>query len=200
MSTRFVLVRHATCAQIDSTLLGRAIDAPLDAHGRAQALTLAARLRELDPVLVEASPRLRTLETAQPIAHAVRCELRVSSALDELDFGRWAGQTFASLEADPTWQRWNAVRGSARTPAGETIAAVQVRVLRRIGELARAYDGGSTIVLVTHAEVIRAVLLHLRAMPADKFHRIEVGPASTTFVHATASGLRVDTPDERVAA
>ncbi|HKU79567.1 MAG TPA: histidine phosphatase family protein [Rhodanobacteraceae bacterium] len=189
--TRFLMVRHATCAHIEDTLLGRALDAPLDARGERQAQALAARLRREAPLRVECSPRRRTLQTAAAIAQHARCDVRVAPALDEMDFGRWAGLTFAQLEGDGDWQRWNEHRDLARTPAGVGIRTLQRSVNRYLAALAETC-AGATLVLVTHAEIIRSLVLHCLAAPANDYTRFAIDPASVTRFSVDAEGVHVD--------
>lgn len=168
---------------MDSVLFGRTVDAPLDAHGVRQARQLAARLRWLSPdsTLIEASPRLRTRQTAAAIAGQLARPVCIRQELDEIDFGRWAGQSFSELARDPDWQRWNEHRGVHGTPSGDSIAAVQSRVLRHLEDLCVSFTGG-TIVLVTHAEIVRTLLLHFLGIPVGDFQRIRVEPASLSFL------------------
>ena len=199
MTTRLVLVRHATCASTEHVLLGRAIDAPLDARGEAQARAVAGRLAQESPDVLQASPRRRTRQTAQAIAERTGGTVADAAALDEVDFGAWCGQSFEQLEADDRWRDWNARRGSARTPAGEDMAGVLARVLPHVQALADAFAGG-LLVLVTHAEVIRAVVLHHLGMPADEFHRIAIAPASLTTLRFGGTAWEVERVNEQVAA
>jgi broad specificity phosphatase PhoE len=192
------MVRHATCAHIDDTLLGRTLDAPLDARGERQARALAERLRDEAPLRVESSPRLRTLQTARAIAGGARCDVEVAAALDELDFGHWAGRSFAQLESENDWQRWNRERDHARTPAGIDIRAVQRNIARHLAALAATF-AGATLVLVTHAEIIRSLVLHCLHAPARDYARFAVAPASITCLTSDADGLHLGTVNEVVA-
>ena len=181
MSARFVLVRHGSCALTPEVLLGRAVDAPLAPAGQAEAQAAAGRLRGLPVRRVDSSPRLRTRQTAAAIAAACGARVQVSAELDELDFGRWAGQRFADLEADPDWRHWNAERGTATTPAGDSMAAAHARALGWMR--AQGGSGGDGIhVLVTHAEVIRALLLSAMGLSFSDWHRVEVAPGSSSRV------------------
>jgi broad specificity phosphatase PhoE len=179
MTTRFLLVRHATCALTDRILLGRSLDPPLDTRGRAQARGLARQLRGETPAWIESSPRKRTRQTAHTIAAAMRREVHIAPDLDELDFGLWAGRSFADLEREPEWRLWNRERGSARTPAGVTIAAEQTLLVQHLGKLAHAYPDAS-VMLVTHAEVIRALLMHALHAPVDHWALYQIPAASVT--------------------
>lgn len=197
MRTRFLLVRHATCARSDEILFGRALDVALDAKGRLQARTVAARLGCESPLRVESSPRLRTLQTARAIAAAAQCDLQVAPALDELDFGHWAGRTFAELEHDYGWRRWNLDRDHARTPAGIGIRGVQRSIGGYLASLARTC-AGATLVLVTHAEIIRSLVLRCMGAPACDYPRIAIEPASVTRISVDARGARLEMANERV--
>lgn len=195
--TKLLMVRHATCEHIEDTLLGRALDAPLDERGQQQAHALAECLADEAPLRVECSPRRRTLETARAIADGAHCSLATADALDELDFGRWGGHSFAQLRHDRAWQRWNFDRGHARTPAGDSVAAVQQRVGEYLAALAQGYPN-ATLVLVTHAEVIRSIVLQGLGLPPREYPRVTVDPASITRLSADAGGIHVEAVNEPV--
>ncbi|HEX7369409.1 MAG TPA: histidine phosphatase family protein [Rhodanobacteraceae bacterium] len=195
MKTRLLMVRHATCAHIDDTLLGRAVDAPLDAHGKQQVRALAARLRDEAPSRIECSPRRRTLQTACAIAAATGCDMQVTAALDELDFGEWAGHTFAQLEQDQRWCAWNHDRDHARTPAGIDIQTVQSRLDQYLAALSEAC-AGATLVLVTHAEIIRSIVLRCLGASANDYPRVVIDPASITQLWSDAKGMHLQSINE----
>lgn len=191
MTNQFVLVRHATCKHMDEILLGRTIDAPLVELGLEEAEAAARALRFDDGILVVASPRRRAQQTAAAIAATAHTEIITSFDIDELDFGHWSGRTFRELDHDPSWRLWNEQRGTAATPAGERIRDVQARVVRHLHRLRQAFPG-RPMVLVTHAEVIRAVLLHWLDAPIDGYQRLAISPASMTRVSIGDWGLRID--------
>jgi probable phosphoglycerate mutase len=116
--------------------------------------------------------------------------------IDELDFGHWSGQTFDELARDPDWRRWNERRDSAATPAGERIRDVQARVLRHLHRLREAFPG-RPMILVTHAEVIRAALLYWLQAPVDAYRRLAISPASISRVRLSEWGPRIDAINQR---
>jgi broad specificity phosphatase PhoE len=182
---------------MDELLFGRSIDPPLDENGERQALATAERLaRESDP-LIEASPRQRTLQTARAIAALTHAEVVTTNDLDEVDFGRWGGQPFFALAHDPQWHEWNAYRETATTPAGDSIPRIQARVARHLHRLLAAFPT-RTIVLVTHAEIIRSTLLWVLRMPASAYDRIEVSPSSISTLLWRNGSFTVSTINERV--
>ncbi|WP_144295358.1 histidine phosphatase family protein [Rhodoligotrophos appendicifer] len=178
----FLLVRHAAHDDVGSVLTGRSPGVGLGEIGEAQALRLGSRLvgRKLDAVL--ASPQLRTRETAEIIATLAGApEVVICEALDEIDFGTWSGRSFEDLKQDPAWEQWNAARSLTRTPAGESMLDVQSRMLRQMEQL--RHDALSqTVVLVTHADVIKAALCFCLGMTLDAWPRLEISPASISTI------------------
>ncbi|MFT8244344.1 histidine phosphatase family protein [Roseomonas sp. BN140053] len=194
MATTLFLVRHAAHDRVHDTLTGRTPGVSLGAAGRAQAEWLAERLGREAVEAVLCSPLERAHETAAPIAARLGLEAVVDPGLLEIDFGAWTGMRFDALATDAGWRHWNAARGSARPPAGrtpgESMAEAQRRALDAV-ERARAAHAEAGVVLVSHADVIRAVLLAVLGMPLDAFHRIEVSPASVSVVSAWEGGARL---------
>ena len=194
-----VLVRNATCPLMNSVLLGRNIDRPLDERGEGQARFVAQRLLTVPQLIVESSPRRRARHTAGIIASARDTTVRIVPQMDDLDFGSWSGQTFEALGADPQWRRWNKYRGVSRTPAGDSIRDVQERALAHFRKLLQAFEE-QTIAIVTHAEVIRSVVLLAVRAPIEDYSRFEFSPASLTRLTFDGSQLRLESVNEQAAA
>ena len=188
--TIFHLIRHAAHDRVGSVLVGRLNGVHLSLAGRAQARELAQHFAREDIAAVFSSPRERAQETADAIARDLTMNHRVSNALDEVNYGGWQGRSFDELAADEDWQRWNAARSMARPPRGETIAEVQARMLAELLHL-NATSPGAQFILVSHAEPIRAMLLHLLGLSADSWSRIEVEPASVSTIALDRSGGRI---------
>jgi probable phosphoglycerate mutase len=187
-----LLARHAAHDRVDRVLCGRMPGVHLGAAGRAQAARLAERVaREGRPVAaLHTSPQPRAAETAEAIAR--RCGLAATpcAALDEIDFGpAWTGRDFASLAGDPAWRRWNAGRASAAPPAGgESMAAVQRRVMAWMAELPGRHPAGGVVVAVSHGDVIKAAVAGVLGLTLDAHWRFEVGPAALSAVALEPGG------------
>jgi probable phosphoglycerate mutase len=189
--TLFLLLRHAAHDKVHSILAGRMPGILLGPAGLEQARRFAERLKREGIAALYCSPRERTRQTAEAIALASRLgPPRELEALDEVDVGAWSGRSFAELEGDPAWRSWNEQRGAARTPSGESFADVQRRVTGKLEELKTRHPE-ATVGLVTHAEVIRAAVLHHLRMAADEWWRIEISPASITRLAIDGSGARL---------
>lgn len=188
-----LLVRHAAHGDVGKVLTGRTPGVRLGAKGEAQAERLGCRLRAERLAAVQTSPQPRAQETASTVART--CGLpapQVVAALDEIDFGDWTGRTFAELDADPRFCRWNAERSRALTPAGDSMGHVQGRIMGHLEALAWPVAGADRCVaLVSHADVIRAAVCHLQDIPLDGCWRLDIAPASITRIAAGARGLRL---------
>ena len=50
--------------------------------------------------------------------------------------GRWTGMAFPPVASNTKWRNWNERRGSARPPGGESMAALQRRVILHLEQFA----------------------------------------------------------------
>lgn len=189
--TALLLVRHAAHDNVGRFLAGRMAGVRLGADGRAQADRLGRRLVRERLDAIHASPRERTLETALAIARASALPApTVVEALDEIDFGHWSGHDFTTLNADPAFRHWNEERASARTPAGESMGDVQTRAMAHLDQVALT-ERGRRIAIVTHADVIKAVICRVLDLPLGAWWRFDVAPASITTLAVAGEGMRL---------
>lgn len=193
--TRHVLLaRHASHAEVGHVLSGRS-DIGLSEQGRAEAERLARHLAGTPLAAIHASPRRRTRETAEIVAARHDLPVALVDALDEIDFGDWTGRSFAALDDDPAWRRWNAMRGSAATPGGETMADVASRAVRHI----ETNEGEGPVLCVSHCDVIRGVIAHYRGLNPDGLLQLACDPASLTTIALDGKAGRVLTLNEQPA-
>lgn len=179
--TRFIFVRHAAHDAVGTTLVGNSAGVHLSASGRAEAEFLGECFRGLRAAAVYSSPLDRARETAELIARALSAEVQIERALNEVDFGEWTNSPFATLDRQEEWQRWNSFRSGTRPPGGESMLAVQARVIGALDRW-REEHRDQTVVLVSHCDVIRATLAFYLGLPLDLFLRLEVNPASVSMI------------------
>jgi probable phosphomutase (TIGR03848 family) len=177
-----LLVRHATTAATGKRLGGWTPEVHLDDAGVAQAAATADRLADLPVAAVYASPLERTRETAQAIARRHGLRVRTRRGIGEVDYGRWTDLPLAQLRRRKLWATIQSTPSRVTFPGGESIRAAQARAVDTVEELATQH-GDDTIVVVSHADVIKAVLAHLLGMPLDTFQRLVIAPASVSVVH-----------------
>jgi len=181
------LVRHGTHAEVGRVLSGRS-EIALDPRGRAEAEALAGRVAPLAIASLHSSPRRRARETAAPIAGHKGLDIRIADALDEVDFGSFAGSAFADLAANADWQNWNARRSTARCPGGETMAEAVERAWAYIGSLP---DGQLPALCVSHCDIIRGLVAQTLGLDLDRIFALECDPASLTTLAFEGSDARL---------
>jgi len=192
LATTFHLVRHAAHGLLGRVLAGRMPGVSLNEDGRAQALRLAGHFSKSPIVAVVSGPLARAQETALPIAAALGLDVATDAGLDEIDFGDWTGMAFDALQGSVEWQTWNRFRGTAPTPGGETMLEALARAFRTLAHLRRAHPDGE-VVLVSHQDVLKSLLVHSLGAPLDLVHRIELAPASRSIMRVfDDGGVRVD--------
>lgn len=184
---RLVLVRHATTAATGKRLGGWTPGVHLDERGVAQASGTAQRLAELPVAAVYSSPLERTQETAKLIARAHRLRVRTRRGLGEVDYGEWTDKPLGQLRRRKAWRVVQATPSRMTFPGGESIRAAQARAVETTETLA-AQHGDDTIVCVSHADVIKAVVAHHLGMPLDTFQRLTIAPASISVLELPAEG------------
>jgi len=192
----FHLLRHGEHGLLGRVLAGRMPGVGMTERGRAEIASQAERLATEKIAAIYASPLQRTRESAEIVSARLGLPIEFRDDLLELDFGEWTGTTFDAIRADPRWQAWSTQRSLAAIPGGESMREVQQRVVAALLELNERHLH-ETVVLVSHGDVIRAVLLFALGMPLDFYNRIEIGQGSISTINIGASGIRVTTLGER---
>jgi probable phosphomutase (TIGR03848 family) len=178
--TTVLLIRHATTAATGKRLGGRT-HASLDDAGRRQAEATAARLADLPIKAVYSSPLARAFETAEIVAAPHRLEVRPCQDVIEIEYGRWTDRPLRPLTRNKLWAVVQARPSLVRFPDGETIRYAQLRAVDALEEIAARYRNG-IVAVVSHADIIKAVVAFYAGMPLDAFQRLYVGPASVTVL------------------
>jgi broad specificity phosphatase PhoE len=168
-----LLLRHGeTPLSPEHRFAGRG-DIPLTGNGLAQARAAAARLAARgDVAAVITSPLRRARLTAEAVAEATGAPLTVDPAWAEADFGEWEGLSLAEAA-----RRWPGEVAAWRTgtaaapPGGESTETVAERVLPGLGPLVSAH-AGRTVVIVSHVNPIKILLVHALAAPLGAVRRM----------------------------
>jgi probable phosphomutase (TIGR03848 family) len=188
-ATVVLLVRHGATPTTGKMLPGQAAGLHLSEKGQAQAAVAAERIGTLAkaPAAVYASPLERTRETAAPIARALGLRVRTAPGLVEVDVGEWTEKPLARLYRRPEWptvQRWP---GGFRFPGGESFAEMAVRSMDTVLGLVTEHPG-ETIVAVSHADPIKAIVAAAAGIPLDLLQRLVISPCSISGLLFTAGG------------
>ena len=187
-----LLVRHGTTPTTGVKLPGRAPGLHLSDRGHAQAAAAAQRIAALSkvPTAVYASPLERTRETAAPIARALGLRVRNAPDLIEVDVGEWTEKSLKRVTRSPQWRLVHRWPVGFRFPGGESFAEMSVRAMETVLTLVTEHPG-QTIVAVSHADTIKAVVAAAAGMPLDLMQRLVISPCSISAILFTAGGPTV---------
>ena len=85
------------------------------------------------------------------------------------------------------WKTVQRAPSRARFPGGESLAEMQTRMVTAL-EAVVARHPGELVVVVSHADPIKAAIAHYTGVHLDLFQRIVVSPASVTVFELSAHG------------
>lgn len=178
-----IFVRHGKTPTTGDELPGRSPGLHLGDVGIQQAQTAADRIEALGRKVaaVYASPLERTRETAAPIAKGLGLKVRRHKGLLELDVGDWTGRKLKDLYKLPEWTTVQKYPSGFTFPGGESFAAMQTRINDAVVALVADHPG-ETIVCVSHADPIRALVAGAMGTHLDLFQRVVVSPCSISAV------------------
>jgi probable phosphoglycerate mutase len=154
-ATRIVAIRHG---ETDWNAVGRMqgqLDIGLNDSGRWQAQRLAAALADETFDAIYSSDLKRAVQTAWPLADALRQKLHLDAGLRERCFGVFQGLTFDEVAA--RWpeasRRWRRREPDFAPEGAESLRAFFDRCIGTARRLAAAH-AGQTIALVAHGGVL----------------------------------------------
>lgn len=189
---KIVLIRHAhSTANAAGVLSGRLPNVHLSKSGQEQAERLAERLGKLIIEQVQVSPMDRCSETLAPWLAKYGKNITVLSDhnLVEVDYGKWSGRKLATLSRAKLWRTVQGHPSAVTFPDGESLAQMQVRAMQSVHNFFTS-DLELTI-MVSHGDVIKAIVASSLGMHLDDFQRIVIDPASISILEANGGAIRV---------
>lgn len=117
--------------------------------GRQQALALAEQLADRRIASVWCSDLARAVQTAEIVAGALGCGVRVRAGLREFGVGDWAGGDYRDAGFAALFESWRSGDLDVGPPGAETGAQVVARMAAELESIADAYRG-ETCLVVTH--------------------------------------------------
>lgn len=192
--TTVLLVRHGLTALTGPVLTGWTPGVHLDERGRAQAAALGARLRDVALDAVVTSPLERCRETAEALLHGrdPAPPLLVDERVGEVRYGAWTGRELARLRREPLWTVVQQHPSGAVFPDGESLAAMSARAVAAVRTWNAELGPEATYAVVSHADVIKAILADALGLHLDGFQRIVVDPCSLSVVRFGRAGVQVE--------
>jgi probable phosphoglycerate mutase len=183
---QIVLIRHAhSQANARGVLSGRLPNISLSEKGIKQSEELAVRLGTFPISAIRMSPMQRCHETITPwlktLPPASQKLLVKDENLTEVDYGSWSGKKLSVLSRHKLWKTVQAHPSAMYFPKGEGLAHMQQRAMKAVHESVNSKRSGAAV-LVSHGDVIKAIIASALGMHLDDFQRIVIDPASVTIL------------------
>ncbi len=195
--TTILLIRHGrTTANARGVLAGWTPGVGLDQIGREQADALAARLADVPVTHLVTSPLQRTVETARALAVGRNVKTTRDKRLGECDYGDWTNTSLKKLAKNALWAAVQVHPSSVTFPGGESMPEMQTRAVAATRDWSARGEteaGDAAIVaIVSHGDVIKAILADALGMHLDAFQRIVVDPGSLSVIRYSSSRPTVE--------
>ena len=109
--------------------------------------------------------------------------------LVEVDYGKWSGKKLAVLSRAKLWRKIQSQPSSVTFPEGESLAQMQVRAMQSVHNF---FDTDlELMIMVSHGDVIKAIVASALGMHLDDFQRIVIDPASITILESHGGAIRL---------
>lgn len=135
---------------------------------------------------VYVSPSCRTRETAKIATEGLGLKHQIVAGLQEWHFGMWGGLTGSEIQNKypDEWTAWRKDMMNFSPSGGESLSRFSKRANAAVAELI-AQHANQTVLMVTHAGVIRVIVAAALEMPMLNFKRLVIGHASMTEIAYT---------------
>jgi len=198
--TRIVLLRHAhSVANAKAILAGRTPGVKLSEQGLKESQEVAKRLQGVEFSAIRISPLERCAQTVEPLITQLKQEgkkvaslpkITIEEDLVEVDYGKWTGRKLSSLSKEKDWKIVQNTPSAMYFPEGEGLLQVQARGMRALNAIAHS-PGQGTKLLVSHGDVIKAIVAGVIGTHLDHFQKIIIDPASISVLDFTGKDYRI---------
>lgn len=186
--TSCLLIRHGATLPTEQGRIYHDPQVPLTDKGLDQARALATWLETQKPEILLSSPAFRVRTTADIVGTGLHLSPCIVEDLDEWRIGEWEGRTYLEIKkAEPElYRRWSNDPIHAAPPGGESVSDLCERVNSVLPRILQLYEG-KKLAIVTHAGIIRAMLINALGMPVDNFWRLVIPTGSVSRVDFSAN-------------
>lgn len=192
---RLYTVRHG---QTDYSLADRfcgSVDVPLNAQGLEMATAIADGYSDIPWTAVYCSPRTRTRQTVEPLAHRLGLDVHIHEGLREIEYGVWEGLLTSEikLQHPKEYAAWEANPSANSPPQGETAPTIARRALQAVEDIRAVHPHGNVLV-VSHKATLRILTCALLGIDLSLFRvRIhqQVGAMNVFELSDSGAMLRV---------
>jgi broad specificity phosphatase PhoE len=191
--TKILLVRHGHVEGIDPPRFRGRQELPLTARGRAEASAVARRVASgWQPSMVYTSPLSRCIATGEAIAQKCHVPANICDDLNDIDYGAWRFRSYDEMQREEPnlFAAWFATPHLVRFPDGESLQDIVARSANAL-RLVLARHPESTVVLVSHDNLNRALLLQVLDQPLSAYWRLAQYPCCINELDFVGGQMRV---------
>jgi len=154
---------------------------PLNRAGRAEAKRLARALKGIKIDVIYTSPVKRAVETAEHLLDGRRVLVRHAEEMAEIDYGHWIGKTFEEVVPEKAFHVYHKTPRKAQAPGGEHMKDVYARTIRFIEKIRKKHKKGR-VAVISHADVIKTVLVHYLGMDWNDLLKFRIDNTSISLL------------------
>jgi len=178
-----VLVRHGqTDGNKEGTYYGW-LDFSLNEIGKAQALKIREKIKDMTFEAIYTSPLRRALETTRRIKPDQDTPILLNEALKELHFGEWEGMTCSEIQEKfpQLWDEWCKNWVDFCFPRGESFRQLYQRVTCEIDHILQTHRHGK-VLIVSHHGCIRGIISYLLGTGIEGYWRYKIKPGTISRI------------------
>ncbi|WP_409291368.1 histidine phosphatase family protein [Peribacillus sp. SCS-37] len=187
------IVRHGETEWNTEKRMQGWLDSPLTENGKASALLLGEKLKDVKLDAIYSSTSGRASVTAELIRGERQLPLYLDDLLREMRLGDWEGETHRSIEenyASDFHAYWHTPH-LFRCTGSETFSETKERAEEMLEKIKEKHPSGS-ILIVTHAVIIKCLYAIFRNLPvAGIWEPPFIHNTSLTQVEMNDSGCRI---------
>jgi probable phosphomutase (TIGR03848 family) len=188
--TTLILVRHGrTAANRNGILAGWTPGVQLDEKGIEQATAANLRLQGIPLSGLVSSPLERTVETSEIIVGDRDLDIALDPRIGECHYGDWTGRALKDLAKEPMWKVVQSQPSAAIFPGpdGESLRNMAHRAIDAVHHWNEQFGPDGIYVMVSHGDVIKAIVSNALGTHLDLFQRVQIDPCSISVIEYTSS-------------
>lgn len=188
-----LLIRHGqTDWNVERKVMGRS-PIPLNTTGRAQARSLAKGLKDIPIHAIYTSPTKRTMQTAQILMKGRETvPFMQEEGLTEIEYGQWVGSNINDLLPSAEFQAYLKRPLEFSIPGGETVTGAMQRAVAVVEKI-RSSHADQRVAAFSHADVIRAIVVHYLKLPLNDWQGFSVDNAAMSILQFREEKARLVT-------
>ena len=197
MNGKLILVRHTESTYNAAGLWAGITDVSLSNKGREDARKLGRVLEDIKFDYIYASPLKRAEQTLTEMLKTygfTTAEIRQTAALNERDYGDYAGIDKWQFQKEIGMEKWQDIRRGwdVPVPNGETLKDTYERVVPWYQQIVvPQLTSGKNVLIVAHGNSNRALRKYLESISDDEIKNVEMDLVTIHIYTIDNNGLAV---------